>query len=98
VALEVCPTSNVFTAVVTSLDEHPLRLLLDEGLRVTLNSDDPPMFGTSLLGEYELARSVFGLDDTELAALARAGIDASFLPDEDKEHLQGEVVSWLASD
>lgn len=95
VALDVCPTSNVFTAIVPSLEEHPLPRLLDAGLLVTLNSDDPPMFGTSLLGEYELARRVFELPDAELAALARAGIDASFLPEEDKVPLRRAVASWL---
>jgi aminodeoxyfutalosine deaminase len=91
IPLEVCPTSNVCLSVVESLEAHPLRRLLDAGLVVTLNSDDPPMFGTSLREECLRAARVLGLSPAELADLARAGIASSFLPDADRAALLAQV-------
>ena len=62
------------------LAAHPLPRLLAEGLFVTLNSDDPPMFGTSLLEEYRRVRDHLGLTAGQLRALARASFEASFAP------------------
>lgn len=70
-----------------SLAAHPLRRMLDEGLVVTLNSDDPPMFGTTLRDEYLAAVTAIGLSPAELADVARAGVRASFLPEADKPPL-----------
>lgn len=98
VTLEVCPTSNAFTGVVEAIDRHPLPDLVAAGVPVTLGSDDPPMFATSLLHEYELARRVFGFDDQTLADIARAGVAASFLPDADKADLRAAIGSWLGDD
>ncbi|RFS82431.1 adenosine deaminase [Actinomadura spongiicola] len=77
VPLEVCPTSNVRTGQVAALASHPLPRMLDEGLFVTLNSDDPPMFDTTLTGEYRAAAEVFGLGRDALASLARNAVIAS---------------------
>ncbi|MBO0518421.1 adenosine deaminase, partial [Streptomyces beijiangensis] len=62
IALEVCPTSNIATRVVASLDEHPLQQMVDAGVLVTINSDDPPMFGTDLNNEYLVAAPLLGLN------------------------------------
>src|SRR5438876_1100488 len=64
IPLEVCPTSNACTRQVPGLEAHPLPRMLEEGLFVTLNSDDPPMFGTTLTDEYRRAASVLGLSRT----------------------------------
>jgi aminodeoxyfutalosine deaminase len=80
ITLEVCPSSNVATGVVRSLAAHPLPLLLAAGVPVVLGSDDPPMFNTSLVGEYRRVRDHFGLTAHQLRALARASIEASFAP------------------
>jgi len=96
IALEVCPTSNVKTKVVPAFAEHPLPRLIEAGLAVTLNSDDPSMFAAPLAGEYELARSVFGLGDEALAHLARAGVRASFADETTKAGLEREIGSWLS--
>ena len=91
--LEVCPTSNVCTRQVPDLAAHPLPRLLAEGLFVTLNSDDPPMFGTTLTEEYRRAASAFGLGRAQLAALAANGVRASFLDDATKRALVEEIYA-----
>lgn len=96
IPLEVCPTSNVMTGVAPSIEDHPLPILLAEGLVVTLNSDDPAMFDSPLAGEYRVARDVFGMEDESLAGLARAGIRASFAPEQLKGQLEREIDAWLA--
>jgi aminodeoxyfutalosine deaminase len=79
------PVSNIKTGAVASLDEHPIRRYVDAGLLVTVNSDDPPMFGTSLTHEYEVLASRLGFSREELKTLSLNGIRASFLPPEEKE-------------
>ena len=97
VPLEVCPTSNIATGVVASIEEHPLPRLLEAGLCVTLASDDPEMFHSPLSGEYLLARDVFGLDDGALAGIARNGVRASFAPDSLKADLETAIDDWLVA-
>jgi adenosine deaminase len=78
IVLECCPTSNVALGVYPSFDDHPLPGLRAAGVRVTLGSDDPPYFGASLGGEYDVARERFGYGDADLLELTRTAIDASF--------------------
>jgi adenosine deaminase len=78
VTLEVCPTSNVRTGIVPDFQHHPLRRLYDAGVRVTLNSDDPAMFQTSVAGEYEVAAREFGFTEAELRQLTANAIEAGF--------------------
>ncbi|MFC5727872.1 MULTISPECIES: adenosine deaminase [Nocardioides] len=82
IPLEVCPSSNVATRAVASLEEHPLPRFVDAGVVVTINSDDPPMFGTTLNREYEIAADLLALDEAGVAELARAAVRASFAPDD----------------
>ena len=89
IPLEVSPVSNVATGVYPSLAEHPFLRLRDAGVIVTLNSDDPSMFGTWIGGVYEAARTSWALSDDELAALARAGVEASFADDATKRSVLG---------
>ncbi len=91
IALEVCPSSNVATRAVASLDEHPLRAFVDAGVTVTINSDDPPMFGTTLNQEYAVAAGLLGLDEAGLADLARAAVRASFAEEDLKTRLLTEI-------
>jgi adenosine deaminase len=78
ITLEVCPTSNVVLGVFPTFDEHPFPVLREAGIPLTLGSDDPPYFGASVGGEYEIARQHFGLDDAELVGVTRTAIEASF--------------------
>lgn len=71
IPLEISITSNVRTGAVASLAAHPVRRLFDAGVPLTLNTDDPPMFGCTLVGEYLLAAEQFGFTADELAGLAR---------------------------
>jgi aminodeoxyfutalosine deaminase len=92
ITLEVCPSSNLATGAVPSWDEHPLPMLLERGVPVTLGSDDPPMFGTSLLEEYRRARDVLGLPTATLLGLVETGIRASFAPARLKAQLLDELT------
>jgi aminodeoxyfutalosine deaminase len=91
IPLEVCPTSNVCTGAVTGLAGHPLPRMLEEGLFVTLNSDDPPMFDTTLTDEYRVAAEVFGLGRADLAALARNAVTASSLDEAERQPILDEI-------
>ncbi len=84
VPLELNPTSNVRTGVCTSFAAHPLRTYFDQGLLVTLNSDDPAFFGSNLENEYLLAHTLQGFTRDELRQLASNSFRASFLPDLEK--------------
>jgi aminodeoxyfutalosine deaminase len=84
VPIEVCLSSNVRTGACPELREHPVKKLFDEGLMITLNTDDPSMFQTSLGKEYALAQQEFGFTEDQLRELARNSIEASFLPVEKK--------------
>ena len=95
--LEICISSNVRTGVCPSLKEHPVRGLFDHGLMITLNSDDPEMFQTSLSHEYELARQEFGFSQDHLHELARNSFEASFLPSEQKIRYLEKIDSCLKS-
>lgn len=94
IPLEIAPTSNLATRVVERIEDHPLRALRDAGVVVTINSDDPPMFGTTLNREYALAADLLELDADGLRALARAGVDASFAPDHVKARLRAEIAGY----
>ncbi len=97
VPLEVCPTSNIATRAVPDLDEHPIRRMVDAGLLVTVNSDDPPMFGTNLNREYEIAAHLLDLDRGGIARLAKAAVQSSFMAEADKRALADEVDAYTAS-
>jgi aminodeoxyfutalosine deaminase len=84
IPVEICLTSNVRTGCCPSLNAHPVRRYFDQGMMITLNSDDPAMFGTSLSREYQLAQDNFGFTDEHLRELARNSFEASFLPAEKK--------------
>src|SRR6266536_1562769 len=84
IPVEICLTSNLRTGCCGKISEHPVRRYFDQGLMVTLNTDDPAMLATSITKEYELAQTEFGFTDEHLRELARNSFEASFLPPEKK--------------
>jgi aminodeoxyfutalosine deaminase len=84
VPVEICVTSNLLTGCCRTVNDHPVRNYFDQGVMITLNSDDPAMFHTSLNREYQLAQQFFGFTDEHLRELARNSFEASFLPAEQK--------------
>ncbi|MCD9199459.1 adenosine deaminase [Aeromicrobium wangtongii] len=97
IPLEISPTSNIRTRSVASMDQHPLPALVAAGVPVSINSDDPPMFDTTLTREYEVARNLLGLDDAGVADLARAGVRHSFAPDDVKSTILAEIDAYTGS-
>ncbi len=97
VTLEVCPTSNVCTRSVPSLAEHPLPALVAAGVPVTINSDDPAMFSTTLNNEYAVAAALLGLDHGGVAELARAAVRASFLDAAGRAALLAEIDTYVGA-
>jgi len=96
IPLEICPTSNVRTRAVASLDEHPLARLVAAGVPVSINSDDPPMFGTTLEQEYAVAAELLDLDAQGVAGLARAAVEQSFLDPAGQAALIAEIEAYRA--
>ncbi|MGW2259178.1 adenosine deaminase [Streptomyces sp. NPDC001780] len=100
IPLEVCPTSNIATRAVTDLDAHPVKAMVAAGVLVTINSDDPPMFGTDLNQEYAIAARLLDLDERGLASLAKNAVEASFLDQAGKRAISEEIDAytgkWLA--
>jgi len=96
--LDVCPASNVALRVVPDLEHHPIRELVAAGVHVTVNTDDPPMFGTDLNTEYAVAARLLNLDERGLADLALAAVDASFWGDRAAQTaLRREIDTYAAS-
>ncbi len=84
IPVEICVTSNVLTGACPRLEDHPVRQYFDHGLMLTLNTDDPAMFRTSLCREYAIAQKTFGFTEEQLRELARNSFEASFLDAERK--------------
>ncbi len=97
IPLEVCPTSNVCTRSVASLAEHPLPAIVAAGVQVSINSDDPPMFSTTLNHEYAIAAELLGVGARGVAELARAAVRASFLDEPGQAQVIAEIDDYVAS-
>ena len=91
IPLEMNVTSNIRTGCCPDFEKHPVKEYFDAGLMVTLNSDDPPMFGSHLLGEYILMQEKFGFTLEQMRELAANSIEASFLPDVRKVALLHQI-------
>jgi len=87
IPVEICITSNLRTGVCKSAAEHPVKSYFDQGIMITLNTDDPALFSTTLAREYQFAQDTYGFTDEHLRELARNSFEASFLPPEKKLEL-----------
>jgi adenosine deaminase/aminodeoxyfutalosine deaminase len=94
IPLELNVTSNLKTGCCKGLEEHPVKLYFESGLMVTINSDDPPMFGSDLLGEYVLVQERFEFSLEQMRELAANSVEASFLPPERKLALLQQVEQY----
>lgn len=97
ITLEVCPSSNVCLNVFPSLAEHPLPELFRQGLKVTINSDDPPMFGTTLTDELIKVADTFNLTKQDLKQLQMNAIDAALVTEERSRELAAEGDSYFTA-
>lgn len=96
VAFEVCPGSNVALGVYSRPEDVPLRRLFDAGAQIALGADDPLLFGSRLVAQYDIAREDLGFSDAELAELARRSLHASRAPIEIKDAALSDIDTWLA--
>jgi adenosine deaminase len=97
VTLEVCPLSNVRLGVFDSAADVPLRALRNAGVPIALGADDPLLFGSRLVDQYEVARAVHGFSDEELADLARCSVLGSYAPPDVRARLLAGIDAWLAA-
>jgi adenosine deaminase len=95
IGLDMCPTSNLRTRAVVSLADHPARRLLREGLLVTINTDDPGLFGIDLTHEYEVARDGLGFEPEDLRRATANALETSFLPRDVKDDVRRRHFGWL---
>ena len=94
VVLTVCPLSNVRLRVVPEMAAHPLRAMFERGLKVCINSDDPPYFGGYIGDNYRAVQRALGLDQSTLVAMARNAIDGAFVDDRRRGELHRELDAW----
>jgi adenosine deaminase len=92
IAIEMCPTSNVRTRVVRTLKTHPIRVFHDLGLTVTVNTDDPSMFGTDMNREYLQLHHQLGFSLSDLFKLSLNAVNSSFLPEESKSKMRKSFI------
>jgi adenosine deaminase len=92
--LEVCPTSNIRTGVVSDWDSHPARHLIEAGALVTVNTDDPAMFHSSLAGEFRVLDEIFGLGEEMIRRISLAPVEASWATPETKQRLREQIAAW----
>jgi len=96
IPLDICPTSNVVLGIAHDLPSHPLEQLRRRGVRFSLNTDDPLLYGIDLAGEYERCAAAFGWGPAELASAARTSIESCFAPPARREALLGELEAFTA--
>lgn len=97
IPLEVSPTSNVCLGVVDSIANHPIQQLIEEGLYVTVNSDDPPMFNTSLTNDFIVCAEAFDWDFDRLKSLTMNALNATFLSDDEKSNLHQDFEAQFTA-
>ncbi len=96
ITLECCPTSNIVLKIYEHYGVHPLRKLYDKGVKITLNSDDPPLFKTTLGTEYDVAKQHFGFTDKELLEFSKNAVHASFADQKTKKELLDKIEKFTS--
>lgn len=93
ISIETCPVSNLKTGAVTGWSSHPIRRFIDYGIKISVNSDDPPMFGTDMNNEYIQLHKKLGFTIEELFNISLDSIETSFLPEETKVSLRSDFIN-----
>ena len=93
--LEICITSNLCTKIYSSIDEHPIRKLFDEDIIVTVNSDDPPMFGSNITDEFLIIFNELNFSLSEIYRLTLNAVQSAFLKDDEKKYLADTIKKYL---
>jgi adenosine deaminase len=94
IPLEMCPLSNICTGVVKRIEEHPVRLYFDKGIMVTINTDDPKMFGNSLAQEYEALVETLRFSRREIQSIMVNAVQASWLPEKKKQRMSNVIMNY----
>ncbi len=97
IPLDICPTSNVVLGIVPDLPRHPVDDLRREGVRISLNTDDPLLYGVDLADEYDLCARTFGWTRADLAAVARTSVESCFADESRRRQILGELDAYLAA-
>ncbi|HET7212462.1 MAG TPA: adenosine deaminase [Terriglobia bacterium] len=97
IPIEACPGSNTSISLVPEYRDYPLPAFMDAGVTMTLNSDDPALFGTSIGQEFRNAAGAFSLSPGQLAGLCENAVRAAFLPDDDKQRLLRQIQQAMAA-
>jgi adenosine deaminase len=92
IALELCPTSNVFLGLFSSIVEHPLPLFFEEGVQISISSDDPPYMNTTIGEEYDKVQSIFNYSNAQMNEITTMAINASFVDEQTKAKLRMQLV------
>jgi adenosine deaminase len=98
IPLTVCPLSNVYLRGVARIEDHPLPAMLEQGLVVTVNSDDPAYFGGGIDRNFDAVRTALGVSDADLRVLAANSFEAAFIDDAERTRWLAEVDAWLGDD
>lgn len=93
VTLEICPSSNIDTDVIKSIESHPIKQLVDNGVLVTINTDNRTVSNTNLNKEYELLRKTFGFSDEDFLKFNLNAINCAFIGEDEKRLLREEILS-----
>ncbi len=91
IALEVCPTSNLFLGLFKNMQEHPLPKLIDYGIKVSINSDDPPFMSTTVAQEYQRVQESYQYSDSQMNSITRMAIEAAFIDESTRQELLARI-------
>lgn len=91
ITLEICPTSNIFLGLFKNMEEHPFPKFYEAGIKISINSDDPPFMSTTLGQEYQRVQNSYGYSDKIMNAITRMAIEAAFVD----EHTRTELLAKI---
>jgi adenosine deaminase len=91
IALELCPTSNIFLGLFENMAQHPFPKFLEAGIKVSISSDDPPFMSTTLAHEYQRVQEAYHYDDATMNKITTMAIEAAFVDNRTKEALLAKI-------